>query len=132
MSESSTAEHSPQHIPLKFIGESIEAMFDTPPTLTKRPGCPDSFVWRGETFEIDEKLSEWHDYSRKGRMAHNMREEHAETASRRGSWGVGRFYFRVLTDADRIFDLYYDRAPSHAGDRSGSWHLYREMVEGDS
>ena len=113
--------------PLRFIGEPIQVQFDKPPTLEKKPGCPDRFVWHGETYQIVEKLSEWHDYSRRGRMAVNMRPEHAAVASRRGSWGVGRFHYRVRTDTGRVFDLYYDRAPKSADDRKGAWFLYREM-----
>ncbi len=113
--------------PLRFIGEPIEVQFDQPPTLEKKPGCPDQFVWQGETYRVIEKLSEWHDYGRRGRMALNMRPEHAAAASRRGSWGVGRDYYRVCTDRGQVFDLYYDRAPKKAGDRKGAWFLFREM-----
>lgn len=115
--------------PLRFIGEPIEAQFDQPPTLEKKPGCPDQFVWQGVTYRIIEKLSEWHDYGRRGRMAVNMRPAHAATASRRGSWGVGRDYYRVRTDTGQVFDLYYDRAPKRIGDRKGAWFLYQEMSE---
>lgn len=114
--------------PLRFISEPIQIQFDQPPALEKKPGCPDQFIWRGETYQIVELLSEWHDYGRKGRMAHNMRPEHAATAKRRGSWGVGRDYYRIKTDSGRIFDLYYDRAPNSIDDRKGSWILYREMT----
>ncbi|MFW6136224.1 MAG: DUF6504 family protein, partial [Chloroflexota bacterium] len=93
--------------------------------------CPASFLWRGETYRIVEKLKEWHDYRRRGRMAHNMRPAHAAAARRRGSWGVGRDYYRVRTEDGRVFDLYFDRAPRHAGDRTGEWFLYREMGEDD-
>ena len=113
--------------PVRFIGESIDVEFDRPPALEKKPGCPDRFVWRAETYAITEKLSEWHDYRRRDRMAHNMRPEHAATASQRGSWGVGRDYYRVRTSAGRVFDLYYDRAPRNIRERKGSWFLYREM-----
>ena len=113
---------------LRFIGQEIQVQFDRSPTLVKRPGCPDRFVWQERTHCIVEKLSEWQDYSRRGRMAKNMRPGHAATASRRGSWGVGRDYYRVRTDCGRVFDLYYDRAPKDAGDRKGAWYLYREMA----
>ena len=118
--------------PLRFIGQGIQAQFDREPALAKRPGCPDRFVWQDRTYRIVEKLSDWHDYSRRGRMARNMRPEHAATASHRGSWGVGRDYFRVRTDTGRVFDLYYDRAPKNAGDRKGAWFLYREMATPDT
>jgi hypothetical protein len=61
-------------------------------------------------------------------MTSNMRPEHAAVAERRGSWGVGRDYYRVLTDSGRIFDIYYDRAPKDAGRRKGAWFLYRELA----
>jgi hypothetical protein len=112
--------------PLRFIGEPIQVLFDTPPTLEKKPGCPDGFVWGGETFRVTEVLREWHDYSRRGRMARNMTPEHA-AATRRGSWGVGKDYYRVRTDHGQVFDLYYDRAPKNAEKRKGEWFLFREM-----
>lgn len=113
--------------PLRFIGEQIQVEFDQPPVLEKKPGCPDRFLWRGGTHHIVEKLSEWHDYARRGRMAINMRPTHAAAATRRGSWGVGRDYYRVRTDAGQVFELYYDRAPKKVGDRKGAWFLYREL-----
>jgi hypothetical protein len=117
--------------PLRFIGEPIQVQFDRPPVLEKKPGCPDRFVWRGETYRIVETLSEWHDYRRRGRMDRNMRPEHAATAARRGSWGVGRDYYRVRTATGQTFDLYYDRAPKGVKDRKGGWFLYREVTVSD-
>jgi len=116
-------EYKPKH----FIGEQVEVQFDKPPLFSKKPGCPDRFVWKDQTFQIIEKLSEWQDFSRSGRMEYNMRPANAAKAKRRGSWGVGRFYFRVQTDSERVFELYYDRAPKDVDDRKGAWILYREM-----
>lgn len=113
--------------PLHFIGSSIEVQFDKEPLHKKKPGCPDRFVWDGQVIDVVEKVGEWHDYSRTGHMTHNMRPANMSKALRRGSWGVGRFYFRVQTETGQIFDLYYDRAPKDASDRQGSWFLYREM-----
>jgi len=62
-------------------------------------------------------------------MSRNMRPEHAATAERRGSWGVGQDYYRVRTEDGRIFDLYYDRAPKDAGRRKGAWFLEKELAE---
>lgn len=113
--------------PGRFIGEPIQPAFDQPPALEKKPGCPDRFVWREESHAVAEVLSEWHEYGRRGRMARNMRPKHAESAARRGSWGVGRDYYRVRTGSGRVFELYYDRAPGPGGARKGAWFLYREM-----
>jgi hypothetical protein len=115
-------------VPLRFFCEPIEVHFDKLPTFEKIPGCPDDFLWRGERFRIIEKVSEWHDYHRKGRMARNMTIEHAATAERRGSWGVGQDYYQVLTACGRIFEIYFDRAPKNAGNRKGGWFLYRELI----
>jgi len=114
--------------PLQFIGQEIQVAFNKPPALEKKPPAPDQFQWEGETYLVESVLSEWQDFQRRGRMARNMRPENAAKARRRGSWGVGRFYFRLLTRGGRIFDLYYDRAPKNADDRLGAWFLYRELV----
>ncbi len=115
-------------LPVRFISERIEVSFFQSPILEKKPGCPNGFTWRGESFRIVERLSEWHDYSRRGRMARNMMPKHAETAKRRGSWGVGKDYYRVRTENGRIFDLYFDRAPQDADHRKGGWFLFQELI----
>ncbi|MGC9400436.1 MAG: DUF6504 family protein [Anaerolineae bacterium] len=115
--------------PKRFIAEEITVDFDKVPLLEKKPGCPDGFTWRERDYRITELLAEWHDYRRRGRMAHNMRERHARAAARRGSWGVGRDYYRVRTADGRMFELTYDRAPGDMDDRAGSWCLYRELTE---
>jgi len=115
--------------PTRFISEAIEAHYDKPPLFEKSPDCPDGFVWAGETFRIIALLREWRDYTRKGRMAHNMGPVNLRKAARRGSVGVGRFHFRVKVADGRIFDLYYDRAVESADQRKGSWTLHQELGE---
>ena len=115
--------------PLRFLGEAVEVQFEQAPALEKKPGCPDAFVWRERRYVIVETLSEWHDYRRRGHVARNMRPEHATRAAQRGSWGVGRDYFRVRVDSGQIFDLYYDRAPKGADRRKGDWFIYRELEQ---
>jgi hypothetical protein len=113
--------------PVRFIDAPIWVQFDEPPILEKAPHCPDRFVWANTTFLVVEKLSEWRDFGRRGRMARNMSPRHLAAASRRGSWGVGRYYFRVRTEGGQVFDLYYDRRPKGVQLRKGQWFLYREM-----
>lgn len=115
--------------PLRFIGEPVEVYFDRPPAIEKNPGCPGGFIWRGNNNRIVEVLAEWRDYRRRGRMARNMRPTHAAEAEQHGSWGVGQFYFRVITDQGRVFDLYYDRAPKDADHRKGGWFLFQELTD---
>jgi hypothetical protein len=83
------------HPGLQFIDQPVEVIFDSPPALEKTPPCPNGFTWRGETNRVEEMLAEWSDFSRRGKMANNMTPEHAARAAGKGSWGVGRFYFRA-------------------------------------
>jgi len=115
-------------VPLRFIGDEVEVAFDEPPALEKTPGCPSAIAWKGETLRVVELVEEWKDFTRRGRSARNMQPEHASVASRRGSWGVGRFFFHVRVEGDRFFELYYDRAPRDAFDRKGAWFLRCELA----
>jgi hypothetical protein len=117
--------------PLHFFDQSIQPLFDTPPARQKTPDCPDGFVWEGQTYRVVEKLSEWNDFTRRGRSARNMRLAHAQAAAGRGSLGVGRFYFRIRVDTGQVFDIYYDRAPIDADRRKGQWLVYRELIESE-
>ncbi|MGZ9222126.1 MAG: DUF6504 family protein [Anaerolineales bacterium] len=115
--------------PIHFLDRPIEASFDIPPALEKSPGCPNGFIWENKTYHITEMLSSWSDFTRRGKMARNMRPAHALVASGRGSLNVGRFYFRVKVESGQIFDIYYDRAMKNVDDRKGQWFIYRELGE---
>lgn len=120
-------------LPSRFIGAPIEPAFDEPPALEKRPGAPAGFVWEGRTFRVGRVIAEWHDYGPRGKGASFYEKERgsfrAQAAKRRGTWGVGRDYFRVEVLGGQVFDLYYDRAPSRRGGRKGEWYLFREILD---
>ncbi len=131
-------------IPIHFFDQPIEPIFDTPPVREKTPECPDGFIWEEKTYRVIEMLSSWSDFTRRGKMARNMRPAHAVVASGRGSLNVGRFYFRVrvaspstICQANRtaghpesqVFDIYYDRAMKNIDERKGQWLIYRELRE---
>lgn len=113
----------------RFIGEEIKVEFDSPPQLEKKPHCPDRLVRGTVTLAVTKILSEWQDFERRGAMSRNMRPENLQRARKTGSWGVGRYFFRVCLDTDQVVDVYYDRAPQGTRNRKGSWHLYREVIE---
>jgi len=113
--------------PEAFISHPIEVEFDKPPVLSKKPHAPSAFVWQGQRYQVQQLLAQWSDFERKGDMARNMQPAHLQTAAARGSWGVGRFYFRLQTSQQQAFDVYYDRAPEEAGDRAGRWFLWRSL-----
>ncbi len=118
----------PELAPIHFFDQPIEPIFDTPPAREKTPDCPNGFIWEGKTFRVTEMLSQWSDFTRRGRMARNMRPAHAAVAASRGSLNVGRFYFRVRVDSGQVFDIYYDRAVQDVNRRKGQWFIYREMA----
>jgi hypothetical protein len=111
----------------RFIGEPMVPVFHTPPPISKKPHCPNGFIWGDEAFHVQAVLEEWKDYQRRGRMRSNMRPANQAKAAKRGSWGVGRFYFRVRVQNGRCFEFYYDRSPKDSDDRYGAWFLTREL-----
>ena len=117
------------YTPLHYIGVPIDVSFDEPPLLEKKPACPNGFVWGNAHYRVAAVLAEWFDYSRRGRAARNMQPQHAAVAEHRGSWGVGRHYFRVRVTEGRLFELYYDRAPKGSDQRKGAWFLVSELQE---
>jgi hypothetical protein len=114
--------------PIHFYDNPIEVIFDEPPAKEKLPPCPNGFTWQEQTYRVIDVLSEWSDFTRRGKYARNMRPAHAAVAASRGSLNVGRFYFRVRVDTNQVFDLYYDRAMKSVDERKGQWFLYRELA----
>ncbi len=111
----------------RFISQPIAVKFSSPPAYIKSPPCPASFIWQAQEFTVKRCLLEGKDFSRKDRMARNMRPANARVAKSRGSWGVERFYFEVETTTQQFFRLYYDRSPANAFDREGIWFLHAEL-----
>jgi hypothetical protein len=111
----------------KFIDEEIEVGFDKPPLFSKDPPCPNHFTWRKNRYQITGLRLAWSDFDRHGRMERNMQPKHDARARLKGSWGVGRFHFQVKTEGGGHFEIYYDRSPSNASDRTGHWFLLAEL-----
>ena len=66
-----------------------------------------------------EKISEWTDFTRRGRMERNMR---PAMLRRQKRLARGRpLLFPCRIDSDQIFDLYYDRQIMDVDDRLGHW-----------
>ncbi len=114
-------------VPLHFIGEEVQVSFDRQPALLKVPHAPSGFRWHGRYHRVEAVLSSWFDYGRRSAKSKKSGPEQQVSAARMGSWGVGRFYFRVRDQDGRVFDLYYDRSPKDASDRLGHWFLWREL-----
>jgi hypothetical protein len=114
---------------IRFISEQITVSFNKAPKHQKSPPCPDGFTWKGADYKIIESLSEQVDFGRKGKMTKNMRPHNSIRATQKGSWGVGKYTFRVRVEGGRIFELYYDRAPKDVDDRKGNWTLFSELSD---
>ena len=121
-------------MPMEFYVDEIEVRFDREPVVQKRPGLPAAFTWRGWEYVIVELLQEWHDYRKRGKTKMLYEKERGaywvKSAQRRGSWGVGRDFYRVRTESGEIFDIYYDRAPQ-GGEKIGQWILSRRLKAGE-
>ncbi len=113
--------------PPRFIDEAISVEYDKDPVRVKTPACPNALTWRGTKFRIMQTLEEWSDFTRRGRSARNMRPTHLSSAARAGSWGVGRFYFKIVVDRGDVFVIYYDRAPEDVDNRLGQWFLFSQQ-----
>ena len=111
------------------MDQPIQVTFRTPPAREKLPPSPDAFIWNGRLYRVVDTLSEWTDFTRRGRYARNMEPAHAAVAASRGSLNVGRFFFRVRVDTGQLFDLYYDRAMKNVDERKGQWFVYRELTD---
>ena len=118
----------PEPRPIHFLDQPIEVTFQTPPAREKLPPSPDGFSWGKHAYRVVETLSEWTDFTRRGRYARNMEPAHAALAAQRGSLNVGRFFFRVRVDTGQVFDLYYDRAMKNIDEHKGQWFVYRELA----
>ena len=75
-----------------YIGKTITVGFNKAAVFIKKPVYPDIFSWNGETFYVAELISQWHDFKRKGKYSHNMKDAHLERANMKESLGVGRFF----------------------------------------
>ena len=107
-----------------FVDEQIQVELLQGTILEKKPRCPEKFFWADQCIVVKNIKSAWQDFSRKGTAAKNMKEEHALRAAKKGSWGVGRYYFEVEGDDNCIYTIYYDRAPENMKDRKGKWILF--------
>jgi hypothetical protein len=115
---------------MKFYSEPITVKFSIKPLLEKKPGVPAAFTWRGRSYTVLALLKEWHDYRTRGRMLDFYDQKRGNApeivSGGKGSWGVGRDYYRVVVDSGEVFDIYYDRKPK-GKTKKGEWTLYRRV-----
>ncbi len=90
----------------EFFSEKIEVVRD------EKTKIPVSFVWRDKEYKIKEVIACWPDYS------------FPKSGAKRKRWWQRRHrnYYRVLTDEDLVFELYFDR-----GSKEQEWILYAKL-----
>ncbi|MGD2250965.1 MAG: DUF6504 family protein [Candidatus Methanofastidiosia archaeon] len=110
-----------------FYSEPITVKFEKEPLLEKKPGPPDVFVWRGKSYTIIRVEKEWHTYNKQGKIEkfYSQKGNAPELTPPKGSWGVGRDYYRVKTDTGEVFVIYYDRQPKKS--KKGQWILLKKV-----
>ncbi len=71
-----------------------------------------SFIWRGKEYGIKEVIAFWPDFS------------YSRSGAKRKRWWQRRHrnYYRVLTQEEEVFDLYFDR-----GSKKQAWILYKKV-----
>jgi hypothetical protein len=87
----------------------IKVEFDEEPKFSRKPPCPQRFIWQKKTFQIEEMISEWRT---EGQIKAKLR-----------YIGVARVHFRVRVINGRIFDIYYDPRS-----KAGEWILSAEIL----
>jgi hypothetical protein len=89
-----------------FYSEKIEVIRDDE---TKNPV---SFVWRNKEYKIKEVIASWPDYS------------FPKSGAKTKKWWQRkhRNYYRVLTEEDFVFEIYFDR-----GAKEPKWILYAKL-----
>jgi hypothetical protein len=90
----------------EFYSEKIEVIRDE---KTKNPV---SFVWRDKEHKIKEVIASWPDYS------------FPKSGAKTKRWWQRRHrnYYRVLTDREEVFEIYFDR-----GSKEQEWILYAKL-----
>jgi len=71
-----------------------------------------SFVWRDKEYTIKEVIACWPDYS------------YSKSGAKKKRWWQRRHrnYYRVLTNEDEVFEIYFDR-----GSKEEEWVLYTKL-----
>jgi hypothetical protein len=90
----------------EFVSEEIEV------TQDEKTRNPASFVWKGEEYRIKEVIAFWPDFS------------YSKSGGKRKRWWQRkhRNYYRVLTEGEEIFEIYFDR-----GSKKEAWILYARL-----
>ncbi len=98
----------------EFVGDQITPAgggFDMAAMGRGEPGLPSAFKWRGETVEIDAKISVW---------KHSER----ESSQAQGELYLRRHYFKLRMADGLVWTVYFIRQPSKSGSPKARWFLY--------
>ncbi len=90
----------------EFYSEKIEVIRD------EKTKSPVSFVWKNGEYKIKEVIAGWPDYS------------FSKSGAKTRRWWQRRHrnYYRVLTDKEEVFEIYFDRAS-----KEKEWILYAKL-----
>ena len=90
----------------EFYSHEIEVIRD------EKTKCPISFTWKGKEYKIKEVIAFWPDFS------------YPKSGAKKKRWWQRkhRNYYRVLTEEEAVFEIYFDR-----GSKREAWILYTKL-----
>jgi hypothetical protein len=82
------------------------------------PILPHSFVWRGQTYIVDQVIEKWKESSPCRNGANEMY--------------VRKHWYRIRTTDGLVMDIYFERQPASKRQAKQRWWLYTVTTSGDS
>jgi len=81
-------------------------------TVDEKTRNPTSFIWKDREHKVKEVIAFWPDFS------------YSEFGAKRKRWWhrKHRNYYRVLTEEEEVFEIYFDR-----GSKKEAWVLYTKL-----
>lgn len=98
----------------EFVSEPItphEGTFDAKPMAAGLPGLPGGFDWRGESFQIVDRLEAW-------------KQSAPEGGRPDGERYLRRHYFCLRMSDEAVWTVYFVRQTPRSGSPKTRWFLY--------
>ncbi len=98
----------------QFVSEALSPLrgtFDAAAMARGLPGLPSGFVWRGQSYTVDDVLERWKASSREGGRAS-------------GELYLRRHYYRLRMNDGSLWTVYFLRQTPQSSSPRVRWFLY--------
>lgn len=105
---------------VEFVSEAIVprgGTFDAAAMGRGEPGLPGGFEWRGQAYDVIERLGQW-------------KESAPEGGRPGGELYLRRHYYKLRMSDGAIWTVYFVRQPARSGSARRRWFLY-EVERGE-